>query len=123
MCLLWPHLLVVVSFVFFFSSRRRHTRCSRDWSSDVCSSDLIGRGELDRGYAFGLRFFVDAPHQRSEEHTSELQSRLHLVCRLLPEKKKSHRSWSSHGRGIRARLRTAGRPLPVALGKTIGCRG
>src|SRR3989304_1949477 len=31
---------------FFFSSRRRHTRCSRDWSSDVCSSDL--------GIAIGL---------------------------------------------------------------------
>src|SRR2546429_7459602 len=30
----------VMSFLFFFSSRRRHTRCSRDWSSDVCSSDL-----------------------------------------------------------------------------------
>ena len=29
-----------ISFCFFFSSRRRHTRCSRDWSSDVCSSDL-----------------------------------------------------------------------------------
>src|SRR2546422_7004551 len=29
-----------------------------------------------------------APQQRSEEHTSELQSRLHLVCRLLLEKKK-----------------------------------
>src|SRR2546429_7170138 len=28
------------------------------------------------------------PHPRSEEHTSELQSRLHLVCRLLLEKKK-----------------------------------
>src|SRR2546429_1257287 len=28
-------------FYFFFSSRRRHTRCSRDWSSDVCSSDLM----------------------------------------------------------------------------------
>src|SRR2546422_11263308 len=28
------------SVCFFFSSRRRHTRCSRDWSSDVCSSDL-----------------------------------------------------------------------------------
>src|SRR6266542_6066756 len=26
-------------FLFFFSSRRRHTRCYRDWSSDVCSSD------------------------------------------------------------------------------------
>src|SRR6202050_2317838 len=25
----------------FFSSRRRHTRCYRDWSSDVCSSDLV----------------------------------------------------------------------------------
>src|SRR2546429_5156078 len=31
--------MLQISF-FFFSSRRRHTRCSRDWSSDVCSSDL-----------------------------------------------------------------------------------
>src|SRR5690606_39861971 len=30
-------------FCFFFSSRRRHTRFSRDWSSDVCSSDLTIR--------------------------------------------------------------------------------
>src|SRR5207249_8057165 len=29
---------------FFFSSRRRHTRSKRDWSSDVCSSDLGARG-------------------------------------------------------------------------------
>src|SRR2546428_3327270 len=29
-------------FIFFFSSRRRHTRSDRDWSSDVCSSDLFG---------------------------------------------------------------------------------
>src|SRR6266511_5020534 len=28
-------------YIFFFSSRRRHTRFSRDWSSDVCSSDLL----------------------------------------------------------------------------------
>src|SRR3712207_8263782 len=28
--------------IFFFSSRRRHTRYWRDWSSDVCSSDLVG---------------------------------------------------------------------------------
>src|SRR5215475_15225376 len=32
---------VFVLFLFFFSSRRRHTRFSRDWSSDVCSSDLV----------------------------------------------------------------------------------
>src|SRR5690606_40368254 len=34
---------------FFFSSRRRHTRFSRDWSSDVCSSDLalVATGRAD----------------------------------------------------------------------------
>src|SRR5690606_39382718 len=32
--------------VFFFSSRRRHTRFSRDWSSDVCSSDLQAQVQL-----------------------------------------------------------------------------
>src|SRR5690606_39317396 len=36
-------------FFFFFSSRRRHTRFSRDWSSDVCSSDLELLGYI-RGY-------------------------------------------------------------------------
>src|SRR3989442_2812430 len=34
--------------IFFFSSRRRHTRCGRDWSSDVCSSDL---GSINRDLA------------------------------------------------------------------------
>src|SRR5215510_16111441 len=33
---------------FFFSSRRRHTRWPRDWSSDVCSSDLIVRRWSER---------------------------------------------------------------------------
>src|SRR5207245_4758542 len=36
-------------YVFFFSSRRRHTRCYRDWSSDVCSSDLDLRVSRTRG--------------------------------------------------------------------------
>src|SRR5206468_6936832 len=31
----------VIVIFFFFSSRRRHTRSDRDWSSDVCSSDLL----------------------------------------------------------------------------------
>src|SRR5438132_1869388 len=35
-------ILLVCYFVFFFSSRRRHTRSLCDWSSDVCSSDLGG---------------------------------------------------------------------------------
>src|SRR5690606_40717541 len=34
--------------IFFFSSRRRHTSFSRDWSSDVCSSDLERLGNLER---------------------------------------------------------------------------
>src|SRR2546422_1873122 len=41
--------------------------------------------------ALGVRRLrIRAAKPRSEEHTSELQSRLHLVCRLLLEKKKSH---------------------------------
>src|SRR5699024_11240115 len=42
---------------FFFSSRRRHTRSKRDWSSDVCSSDLAW-------WSFGGLFLVDSPEQR-----------------------------------------------------------
>src|SRR5690606_40098927 len=109
--------------LFFFSSRRRHTRFSRDWSSDVCSSDLWQKRSMhattssagrpvNAAMAFGCmsttpcRSLSDRmtahrpmsgqrPHSeprvrelRSEEHTSELQSRENLVCRLLLEKKK-----------------------------------
>src|SRR5207302_2179150 len=49
----WCLVFVFVIF-FFFSSRRRHTRFSRDWSSDVCSSDLRQFAERGGGFA-GLR--------------------------------------------------------------------
>src|SRR2546429_3795625 len=102
----------IASAFFFFSSRRRHTRCSRDWSSDVCSSDLFFTTATVFPPTSGLYprescGFQRPPlptnwdpqtlptwccwarySRRSEEHTSELQSRLHLVCRLLLEKKK-----------------------------------
>src|SRR5687768_18210512 len=109
-------------FFFFFSSRRRHTRCSRDWSSDVLlfrsresGCRVLGVGCWKPGCresgcrvlgvgcsSFGFESFStpfappptplscstpNTPRPRSEEHTSELQSRLHLVCRLLLEKK------------------------------------
>src|SRR2546422_2913998 len=45
---------------------------------------------------------------RSEEHTSELQSRLHLVCRLLLEKKKA----ADHGNVITGTHRSLRAPLP-----------
>src|SRR5207249_6203656 len=38
---------------FFFSSRRRHTRSKRDWSSDVCSSDLFPPDPKYQRKAFG----------------------------------------------------------------------
>src|SRR5699024_12237106 len=110
---------------FFLSIRRRHTRSKRDWSSDVCSSDLWGYSLLSGSFtlvimilplimrtteealkavpdsyreaSFGLGagklrtiFRIVLPSAvQSEEHTSELQSRFDLVCRLLLEKKKN----------------------------------
>src|SRR2546426_4453456 len=40
--------------LFFFSSRRRHTRLQGDWSSDVCSSDLFARDIAPRRLQVGL---------------------------------------------------------------------
>src|SRR5699024_11693127 len=58
---------------FFFSSRRRHTRSKRDWSSDVCSSDLRTSGKLSekrRNSVRGIRKRIlferrDRPPERS----------------------------------------------------------
>ena len=38
--------------IFFFSSRRRHTRADRDWSSDVCSSDLKKKKTKPKNYFY-----------------------------------------------------------------------
>src|ERR1039458_3308305 len=79
----------------YLSSRRRHTRCLSDWSSDVCSSDLPFRRWIPLPSSNPPTFIrlSDSPtlcepasSARSEEHTSELQSLRHLVCRLLLEK-------------------------------------
>src|SRR5438034_4870525 len=89
-------------FSFFFSSRRRHTRSLCDWSSDVCSSDLrsvrqppihilpLPSCNQGRTPETTQATIISEPSvsERSEEHTSELQSHSDLVCRLLLEKKK-----------------------------------
>src|ERR1035438_10676810 len=80
------HCVHAVIVLFFFSIRRRHTRCLSDWSSDVCSSDLLLAGRDFTWHDDGKSPRVAIV--RSEEHTSELQSLRHLVCRLLLEKKK-----------------------------------
>src|SRR5947207_12165536 len=106
---------------FFFSSRRRHTRSLCDWSSDVCSSDLVAMipnetrarvqltpagttpmtmellahlemGGVELSPTFQLaQLTLKWRTSRSEEHTSELQSHSDLVCRLLLEKKKKYK--------------------------------
>src|SRR5499426_3408154 len=44
----------IIFLFFFFSSRRRHTRCLSDWSSDVCSSDLLDpRGHVEPEGPYG----------------------------------------------------------------------
>src|SRR2546422_2092874 len=59
--------------------------------------------EPDQSVPVSLRPGVPGGNQRSEEHTSELQSRLHLVCRLLLEKKKQL-VWLSPDMRIKTRL-------------------
>src|SRR5207342_36897 len=51
----------VLIIFFFFSSRRRHTRFSRDWSSDVCSSDLLLGGILTDVISWHWIFLVNFP--------------------------------------------------------------
>src|SRR5690242_20969224 len=74
-------------FFFFFSSRRRHTRLTCDWSSDVCSSDLLphevhvlvgGGVEDDRGavlrehLAHPLALLAVGEHRDRVEHVAVL---------------------------------------------------
>src|SRR2546429_1231032 len=60
---------VVATVVFFFSSKRRHTRCSRDWSSDVCSSDLSRRS-----------FYRSLKEQQPAEEELEVRSAIQQIA-------------------------------------------
>src|SRR3712207_7463714 len=60
--------LLLIFYVFFFSSRRRHTRYWRDWSSDVCSSDLINF----EGLGVRRREDVERIHRAVEERLAPL---------------------------------------------------
>src|SRR2546429_8610055 len=90
--------IVYVFFFFFFLMIRRpprstlfpYTTLFRSPAPDVpgvrAAADQPGSARPCREH--GARAARAADRNRSEEHTSELQSRLHLVCRLLLEKKK-----------------------------------
>src|SRR5205809_1827447 len=61
---------------FFFSSRGRHTRCSRDWSSDVCSSDLR-KAVNDRGDDQSAEREGQAMAEQRHPHLPERPARSH----------------------------------------------
>src|SRR5258705_12076836 len=77
---------VACSVFFFFSSRRRHTRCLSDWSSDVCSSDL-GLG-LSVCYGIiadhGARIWAESQPGHGATFTIELPVRVAVAEQLLP---------------------------------------
>src|SRR2546422_9891077 len=90
--------LFILFFFFFFLMIRRPPRSTLFPYTTLFRSRLMGPGHariVDRDAlertADETRLELGPDGLRSEEHTSELQSRLHLVCRLLLEKKKKNR--------------------------------
>src|SRR5437879_10380874 len=85
-------ILIILSLILFFLMRRRPPRSTLFPYTTLFRSRRLGATILlVRGYMSLLRRCYHAPlprHSRSEEHTSELQSPMYLVCRLLLEKKK-----------------------------------
>src|SRR2546429_5105638 len=91
-----------LSFVFFFLMIRRPPRStlfpyttlfrSPPWSAPCAGTKrtAISPRAAPSAWHVPPRFCSGRSELRSEEHTSELQSRLHLVCRLLLEKKKNN---------------------------------
>src|SRR4051795_7571674 len=93
---------------FFFLMNRRPPRSTLFPNTTLFRSIVDGRGVLDPG-----RFTVPVLHigrppgaARSEEHTSELQSHSHLVCRLLLEKKKT-REETTRAHDMKKQIHTA----------------
>src|SRR4051812_50038036 len=86
--------MLILVFFFFFSSRRRHTRLTCDWSSDVCSSDLVERGgdgaavdEAGRALVAGLEAQSAREPLRSEERRGGEEWRTRGVPDYLKKKK------------------------------------
>src|SRR6266496_4958629 len=79
------HFVLDVVVFFFFSSRRRHTRSLRDWSSDVCSSDL-GRGCGNRSSS------GEALMATEREPIPRRAQRRPIIERIA--------SWSAHHRAV-----------------------
>src|SRR5207253_7917059 len=74
-------------FFFFFSSRRRHTRWPRDWSSDVCSSDLTMLNEGHRRESRGTDVVIGYVETHGRPQTQAQVGDLEII----PRKKVTYR--------------------------------
>src|SRR5437867_6610577 len=90
--------------VFFFSSRRRHTRSYGDWSSDVCSSDLL----RVHGEALGV-IELRIGQRPVDEHGDSVVGEEHRPRRLPPVARTVNPSPLTTGRSEERRVGKAGR--------------
>src|SRR5689334_24060898 len=76
-------LFLCIFFFFFFSSRRRHTRWNCDWSSDVCSSDLLsvllGGNYVNRFSIQGRSYKVIPQVKRTDRLTPDQLSQMYIT--------------------------------------------
>src|SRR2546427_11733413 len=86
--------------LFFFSSRRRHTRFDCDWSSDVCSSDLkiVGQTPVQMGLALATYVYGRATDTPKASHFGMDMLRAQIVAEALTEALKisTHRERPNH---------------------------
>src|SRR5690606_41039420 len=116
------HLLY--SICFFFSSRRRHTRFSRDWSSDVCSSDLSCSSSLSQRSTASSRYRAIPPSRRNggpvpaERHRDRVDSETFKYAATSRLSSRGERSASvlSLTTLLRCPGRGRGRTLPLPRG-------
>src|SRR5205085_8730342 len=94
-------------FFFFFSSRRRHTRFDCDWSSDVCSSDLIGvPGQLKGDLADELKLLADRLSQEDFfSHATDFNSTLTAIKSRVRDARSEERRVGKECRSRRWRYR------------------
>src|SRR5690606_40338987 len=84
---------------FFFSSRRRHTRFSRDWSSDVCSSDLNStsqvrpRSSMEASRKKGRDYTDPPPETQGRWRAARAEARITPPPQLWPIIRGSDARW------------------------------
>src|SRR5215467_3537086 len=103
-------------FFFFFSSRRRHTRLQGDWSSDVCSSDLVPVRQLNQQvkrnsdrFPADFLFPVTAAEYENLRSQNVISSPKHGGRRYLPH------AFTEHGAIMAATVLNSKRAIEMSL--------